>query len=138
MRYTAVDQIMECFGDCLESKIRRMPIPKEEVDVGAGTKLDRTYGMSRTSTQGTSKASASCYRYIGIFSKYKDICLLPRLLKADAKGWKAIDSAEGSNCRPRLQGSDVLLSRCRRSAGNCRQINIKLWEKQVHGTLTAG
>lgn len=55
---------MEWFGDSLESKIGRMPIPKEEVDVGARTKLDRTYGMSRTSRQGTGKASASRYRCI--------------------------------------------------------------------------
>lgn len=41
----------------------RMPNPKEEIDVGASTKMDRcTYGMSRTSRQGIDTESASRYR----------------------------------------------------------------------------
>lgn len=45
----------------IESKLGRMAIPKEEINVGARTKNRdcSTYGMSRTFRQGTDTASAS-------------------------------------------------------------------------------
>ena len=49
-------------------KIERMPIPKQDVDVGARTKMDccySTYGMSRVAEQGqTNTASTTCYKSI--------------------------------------------------------------------------
>ena len=101
-----------------------MSIPKEEIIVGASTKMDYcTYGMPRTSRRGTDTANAVCYRINGrnmwvlALSKHRHV--LERRFKAakqtDGSGQGRIGWAEGSNCLS-FKGSKAhgLLLRCAR------------------------